>query len=107
MVTQRILLTLAACIASSGVLAQTAPAQSVRVFTVQSENAPVEALAKWVADATGRKIVVASNVFGLLSLGPAGSLTAEELYTAFQVALRSKGYVVEERDGALYVGAKP
>jgi len=104
--TQRLPLRLAAiylAIASSGIPAQTPS----RLLTVEVVNVPVSMLAAQVADATGRKIVVAANVHGQVSLKPGAPVTAGQLYAAFLGVLKASGYALEERDGMLLVGAKP
>jgi type II secretory pathway component GspD/PulD (secretin) len=78
-----------------------------QLIVVDFYEVPVEVLAKEVAAATGKTIVVRPSILGPLTLKASQPVTPDMLYSAFLVVLKSHGYHVEEKDGTVYVGPNP
>jgi general secretion pathway protein D len=93
-----------ACLLLSFVLGTgQAAAQQQDSWTVNFNNTDIRELIKFVADATGKTIIVDPKIKGKVEVVSQKPLSTDELYTLFLSILKVHGYAAVESNGVLKV----
>lgn len=88
-------------LASPRVAAQADSADSP--ITMNMRNADIRNVIQWVADLTGKNILVHNEVKGKVTVISSGPVSKQEAYELFLSALRVNGFAAQEKNGVINI----
>lgn len=72
-------------------------------ITMNMRNADIRNVIQWVADLTGKNILVHNDVKGTVTVISSGPVSKQEAYELFLSALRVNGFAAQEKNGVINI----